>query len=745
MPSSLVSSTLDSSLEDSSSSLPSIDESLSVSETLSDINDLSQFLPFANYDITYDEVSISDSFFSQASTNLSSNPNPSSPPGLAPSSQPAPRSKKAAAALSLPNIMVANHRSIFPKFQSLIDELLECELHVGMHSEIWEDKEKPEHKQKVEEALELQGIIYISNPRPKRRGGGAAITLCDPKSQFTLSRLPIHVPQDLEVCWGLVKPRTSGPIKEIIFCSFYSPPHSKKKTKLVEHISVNYFQLKSSFPNCVFFCGGDKNDLHIKHLLDISSSFRQIVTKATHKDSILDVIVTDVGHLYNEPVICPPLPPDIPGNGVPSDHMTVHATPINDSCPQPCYAIIETSRPLTTQAKLSLASWVQYESWKEVLEKDDSSSMVDSFNTLVEQKIKEHCPLKTLKLNCFDNEFTTPAIKAIKRKKKREYTKHGNSALYKILKKQLKDTIKNEGKAFISKQIEQAGEKGNKWIRRTAALLARPGDSLKNNFDLPEHVERGFSELESAEVIADFFSKISQEYEPLCVDTLPLRVQSKLAVEPCDHPCFEEHEIYQELAGAKKTCSVPGDIPTDILNEFLPEFCTPIAAIINKSFATHQWPDNFKKEYGVPINKTPVPESEDDLRSIGLTPFISKRMEKLLIRWIWKYLEPHIGLDQLGGLPGCSIVHYIIRMFDFVLRNLDDASKTPKAVIAATVDFSKAFNRMEHNTIITILSDLNIPTCALRIIISYLSNRSLCIRYHGAVSSDLVVVLKELS
>ena len=49
------------------------------------------------------------------------------------------------------------------------------------------------------------------------------------------------------------------------------------------------------------------------------------------------------------------------------------------------------------------------------------------------------------------------------------------------------------------------------------------------------------------------------------------------------------------------------------------------------------------------------------------------------------------------------------------------------------VDFSKAFNRMSHNKI---LSDLNIPTCALRLIISYLSNRSLCIRYHGAVSSD---------
>ena len=60
--------------------------------------------------------------------------------------------------------MVTNHRSIFPKFNSLVDELLECEMNVGLHSEIWEDKEKIEHKEKIEEALELHGILYISNP-----------------------------------------------------------------------------------------------------------------------------------------------------------------------------------------------------------------------------------------------------------------------------------------------------------------------------------------------------------------------------------------------------------------------------------------------------------------------------------------------------------------------------------------------------------------------------------------------------
>ena len=75
-------------------------------------------------------------------------------------------------------------------------------------------------------------------------------------------------------------------------------------------------------------------------------------------------------------------------------------------------------------------------------------------------------------------------------------------------------------------------------------------------------------------------------------------------------------------------------------------------------------------------------------------------------------------------------------MTDFILKNLDNSSKDPAAVLAVTVDFSKAFNRMSHNKIITILSNLNIPTCALRLICSYLTDRTMCIRYHGAVSSE---------
>ena len=171
-------------------------------------------------DISCEEISVGESF-------LFESPRPCTPdPMCCPQN---PGSKKSKTAQSLPKIMVANHRSIFPKFNHLIDELIECDVQVGIHSEIWEDNENLEHKNKIEEALELHGIVYISNPRPKRRGGGAAITLSDQKNRFTLTKLPIHVPPDLEVCWGLVKTSSPQPIKEIIIYSFYCPLAVKER------------------------------------------------------------------------------------------------------------------------------------------------------------------------------------------------------------------------------------------------------------------------------------------------------------------------------------------------------------------------------------------------------------------------------------------------------------------------------------------------------------------------------------
>ena len=129
--------------------------------------------------------------------------------------------------------------------------------------------------------------------------------------------------------------------------------------------------------------------------------------------------------------------------------------------------------------------------------------------------------------------------------------------------------------------------------------------------------------------------------------------------------------MYQNMKEAKKTESVPGDIPAPILKEFLPEFATPVTAILKQAVKNHTWPDIYKKEYHLPLKKVPTPQNEDNIRGIGLTMWVSKQLERLVLKCIWPYIYPHIDPDQMGGMPGCSVEHYIIKMVHFILSSMD--------------------------------------------------------------------------
>ena len=155
---------------------------------------------------------------------------------------------------------------------------------------------------------------------------------------------------------------------------------------------------------------------------------------------------------------------------------------------------------------------------------------------------------------------------------------------------------------------------------------------------------------------------------------------------------------------------------------------------IKMAISSHEWPQCYKQEWHLPIKKKQEPKTEDDLRTLGLTAFFSKRLEAFLIKWIWPYIHPHLSHDQMGGIPGSSVVHYLTKMLHWILSKVDNANE-PTAVIAALIDFSKGFNRMSPVILVTLLSDLNIPTCALKLIISYLSNRSMVTTFNGVVSS----------
>ena len=80
---------------------------------------------------------------------------------------------------------------------------------------------------------------------------------------------------------------------------------------------------------------------------------------------------------------------------------------------------------------------------------------------------------------------------------------------------------------------------------------------------------------------------------------------------------LDAYSVYMKLNKMKKPqSSVDGDIPRSILKEFTPEFATPVMEIFNKITESCEFPEGWKIEHQIVIQKEPNPSSEDQLRNL---------------------------------------------------------------------------------------------------------------------------------
>ena len=176
-------------------------------------------------------------------------------------------------------------------------------------------------------------------------------------------------------------------------------------------------------------------------------------------------------------------------------------------------------------------------------------------------------------------------------------------------------------------------------------------------------------------------------------------------------PIIEDYQVYEAINSAKKpkSAGVPGDLPRKLIKEFPVELASPVASLFRSIMKTNKWPNKWAIEHGLALKKVRTPATESDVRIISLTSFWSKCMESFVIKWLNEAIGHKIDLSQYGGLKGQSTSHYLIDLVNFVLYNQD--LKNPYATLAVMYDFYKAFNRQDHNTLITLLSDMGTPGC----------------------------------
>ena len=143
-------------------------------------------------------------------------------------------------------------------------------------------------------------------------------------------------------------------------------------------------------------------------------------------------------------------------------------------------------------------------------------------------------------------------------------------------------------------------------------------------------------------------------------------------------------------------------------------------------------PTDWKTAFVTPIPKTPNPQSLGDLRPIAITPIPSLICEDFVFEWAYDKICNSIDPQQFGNVKTSSTSHYLISFLDFLYQNLE---RRKTSLAAAFIDFRKAFDLVDHTTIITKAIHLGLPPTLVSWLTDFLWERRQAVRYQGCVSS----------
>lgn len=138
-----------------------------------------------------------------------------------------------------------------------------------------------------------------------------------------------------------------------------------------------------------------------------------------------------------------------------------------------------------------------------------------------------------------------------------------------------------------------------------------------------------------------------------------------------------------------------------------------------------------------PIPKEGDQEQANNNRPISLTPVLSKVCERVVHNQLTSYLQSNdtLSKSQSGNKRWHSCETSVIETTDTILNAIDKKKLTAVVLL----DMSKAFDSVNHDTLILKLQDVGISRDALQWFRSYLSNRTQVVRIHSTLSEPLSV------
>lgn len=553
------------------------------------------------------------------------------------------------------------------------------------------------------ENIFIENYVLFRKDRDSR-GGGIAVFI-----KKSLNYKIIDSNNIIEQLWFSVKIKCST----YIFGTIYRPPSMNYKT-FVDELEISFTLCTSISDN--IFCLGDININMLARTSPFTKYFMEFLeclnlcqhisdpTRITQSsESLIDVIISTSPSLV--------ISSGIEMNSE-SDHELVYCI-INVDLPKET-PIIKSYRDFKNLNMEEFTNDFQLLPLQQIYYVNDVNLKLDILNSNIIQLFDKHAPRRTINITKKHAPWLTDTIKLMmklrdKAKLKFKRTKKVNHwQYYKSLRNLTNRSIISEKKAYFSYKTQNCNTK-QIWKEFNQLHIKKSSPP-----EIPDH-------LCNPNSINNFF-----------IDNIP-----KLPVDNETYNFYMNNinqniEFTFETVTQVEICHYLNDIKSnavgdDGINIEMVKLCGPLILnylthIINYCLTENVFPDSWKKAIITPLPKTNNPVNFSDLRPISILPTVSKVLEKIMNYQIRRYLDSHNLLPQTqsGFRQSYSCTTALLNITDDILEATDNGKSTALVLL----DYSKAFDTIDHELLFAVLYHLGFSNNAVQLFKNYFYKRS---------------------
>ena len=596
--------------------------------------------------------------------------------------------------------------------------------------------------------FQLKGYNLISKSKTASEHGGVAIYL---KDNFRYTVLPIIIESNLweslfiEVYINDIHSKHLS--KSLIISSIYRPPRNNihnYRTFITE-----FDQILHNFQNSnkeVALCGDFNIDLlRLKEVNVFNEYFDTIlsngfVPKITLPSRITAQSSTLIDNIFIK----------LSNNSCTSSGILL----LNISDHFPCFITLDYIN-VRKEVHKTIRTWPrsekQYINFKNeisencTLEKfdmnisEDPNRNYERLHDIIQAAYEKHIPMKIVKYKKYKHKktkwITQGIISSINfrdKMYKRLRDNLNNPELYNILKANLssynvilKKLIREAKKSYYESCFKKFKDDIKKMWDTIKTIL----NKTKKTHEFPSLFLINGSYISDKKKISDEFNNYFTNIGPNLASQIQLPNDSSFK-DYLQSPCsssfnferVESNTICKIIDNLKPKSSCGIDhISNKLLKLIKNSISIPLAVIINQSIENGIFPERLKVAKIIPLFKKDEDYLLENYRPISVLPSISKVFERVIHNQLSNYFcENNLFYDnQYGFRKSHSTELATLELIDRVINSMDN-NEIP---IAIFLDFSKAFDTIDHEILLYKLKYYGINNNALQLLQSYLSNR----------------------